>query len=80
MTSSEYEMIKEKIASANEIISKTEGGNERIIQQLKNDFEVKTIDKAESVLETISSELESDLKERSELLETLNNAADWDSL
>lgn len=80
MTSSEYEMIKEKIASANEIISKTEGGNERIIQQLKNDFEVKTIDKAESVLETVSTELESDLKERSELLETLNSAADWDSL
>lgn len=80
MTSSKFEEIKEIIESAGESINKMEGANERILQQLKNDYESKSIEKAKAIVEQIESELETDLNLRNKLLTTLEEAADWDNI
>lgn len=80
MTSSEYESIKQTITSATDKMSKAEGANERILQQLKNDYELKSIEKAEAFIESETEEVSALIKERNEVLAELESAVDWNYL
>lgn len=80
MTSSEYESIKQTIASATDKMSKAEGANERILQQLKTDYELKSIEKAESFIDSETKEVNALIKERNEGLTELESAVDWNAL
>lgn len=80
MTSSEYESIKQTITSATDKMSKAEGASERILQQLKTDYELKSIEKAESFIDSETKEVNVLIKERNEVLTELESAVDWNAL
>jgi len=80
MTSSEYESIKQTIASATDKVSKADGVSERILQQLKSECELKSIEKAELFIDSETEEVNGLVKDRNKILAELESAIDWNAL
>lgn len=80
MTSKEFEIIKEKIASATKKRDMAEGAKNKIIENWQKEYDISTQEEVETKLSELESEIESDKEKRDKLIKKLEDSADWDSL
>lgn len=74
-----YKDIKEKIEKYSQEKNKAEGIKERLVKQLKDEFQV-SLENVETLIDTENRQLEEYMKKRSILLKKLDSLADWDSI
>lgn len=76
----QFEALTQKLEKAKEDKIRLEGSLNQIMEQLKSDFGVSSLEEAERLQNKLESELESDEKKLEEYTKEIENMIDWNSI
>lgn len=80
MTPKEFQEIKSKVEKAKENKARAEGALNKIMDNLKKDYKIETIEDAETKLDELNEVIETDKDKLNGYYSKLEKVADWDSI